>query len=71
LSYLTDIYDILYECFATASHYYRKPEEKRLLGRHRRRWEDNIRLNIRKIGWEDVDWINLTQDRDQWGGGLL
>jgi hypothetical protein len=32
--------------------------------RPRRRWEDNIRLDLRKIGWEGVDWIHLAQDRD-------
>jgi hypothetical protein len=38
-----------------------KPEGKRPLGRPRRRWVDNI-----KIGWDGVDWINMTQVRDQW-----
>jgi hypothetical protein len=37
-----------------------KPEGKRPLGRRRRRWVDNIR-------WNDIDWIDLAQDRDQWG----
>jgi hypothetical protein len=41
-----------------------KPEGKRLLGRPRRRREDNIRLDLGEIGWEGVGWINLTQDRD-------
>jgi len=31
-----------------------------------RRWEDNIRMDIREIGWECVDWIHLDQDRDKW-----
>jgi len=44
----------------------RKPEGKRPLGRPRRRWEDNIKMDLREIGWEDVDWIHLAQDRDQW-----
>jgi hypothetical protein len=44
----------------------REPEEKRQLGRRRYRWEDNIKLNLREIRWEGVDWINLTQDRVQW-----
>jgi hypothetical protein len=39
---------------------------KKLLGRSRCKWEDNIRMNIREIGWEFVDWMHLTQDRDQW-----
>jgi hypothetical protein len=43
-----------------------KPETKRELGRPRHMWEDNIRIHLRKIGWEDVNWINLAQDRDQW-----
>jgi hypothetical protein len=42
-----------------------KPEWKRPLGRSVRRWEDNIKMDLIKIGWEDVDWTNLTQDRDQ------
>jgi hypothetical protein len=43
-----------------------KPERKRQLGRPRRRFEDNITMNLRKIGWENVDWIHVPQDRDQW-----
>jgi hypothetical protein len=43
-----------------------KPEGKRPLGRHRRRWEDNIRMNLREIGWGGMDWIDLAQDKDQW-----
>jgi hypothetical protein len=44
----------------------RKPEGNVPLGRSRRRWEDNNRLDLREIGWEVVDWIHLVQDRDQW-----
>jgi hypothetical protein len=44
----------------------RKPEGKRPLGRPRRRWEDNIRIDLIEIGWGDVDSIDLPQDRDQW-----
>jgi hypothetical protein len=43
-----------------------KPNGKRPLVRFRRRREDNIRMKLREIGWEGVDWIHLTQDRDQW-----
>jgi hypothetical protein len=43
-----------------------KPEEKRPLGRLRRRWKDNINMGLREIGWGGVDWIDLAQDRDQW-----
>jgi hypothetical protein len=43
-----------------------KPEEKRLLGRPRRKWEDGIRMDLREIGWGRVDWIQLAQDRDRW-----
>jgi hypothetical protein len=42
-----------------------KPEGKRPLGRPRRRWEDNIIMDIREIGWGGMDWIDLVQDRDQ------
>jgi hypothetical protein len=40
-----------------------KPEGKRPLGRPRRRWVDNIKM---EIGWDGVDWIDMAQDRDQW-----
>jgi hypothetical protein len=43
-----------------------KPEGKRPLGRPRRRWVDNIRIDLREIGWEGMDCIDLAQDRDQW-----
>jgi hypothetical protein len=43
-----------------------KPEVKRALGRPRRRWENNIRMDLREIGWGGMDWIDLAQDRDQW-----
>jgi hypothetical protein len=43
-----------------------KPEGKRPLGRHRRRWEDNSRTDLREVGWGGMDWIDLAQDRDQW-----
>jgi hypothetical protein len=47
-----------------------KPEGKRLLGGPRRRWVDNTKIDLREIGWDGMDWINLAQDRDQWGGLL-
>jgi hypothetical protein len=43
-----------------------KPEGKRQLGKPRHRWVDNIKIDIRGIGWDDMDWIDLTEDRDQW-----
>jgi hypothetical protein len=43
-----------------------KPEGKRPLGRPRRRWVDNIKIDLREIGWDGMDWIELAQDRDQW-----
>jgi hypothetical protein len=43
-----------------------KPEGKRPLGRSRRRWVDNIIKDLREIGWNGVDWIDMAQDRDQW-----
>jgi hypothetical protein len=42
------------------------PEGKRPLGTPRCRWEDNIRMGLREIGWGGMDWIDLAQDRDQW-----
>jgi hypothetical protein len=42
------------------------PEGKRPLGRPRRRWVDNIKINLREIGWDGGVWIDLAQDRDQW-----
>jgi hypothetical protein len=42
------------------------PEGKRPLGRPRRRWGDNIKMDLREIGWDGVDWIDMAQDRDQW-----
>jgi hypothetical protein len=43
-----------------------KPEGKRTLGRTGRRWVDNIKIDLRGIGWDDINWIDLAQDRDQW-----
>jgi hypothetical protein len=43
-----------------------KPEEKRPLGRPRRRWVDNVRIDLREMGWDGMDWIDLAQDRDKW-----
>jgi hypothetical protein len=43
-----------------------KPEGKRPLGRPRRRWVDNIKIDLLEIGWGGVDWIGLAQDRDKW-----
>jgi len=42
-----------------------KPEGKRPLGRPRRRWEDNIKMNLQEVGCGGVDWIELSQDRDR------
>jgi hypothetical protein len=43
-----------------------KPEGKRPLVRPNRRWEDNMRMDLREVGWKGVDWIHLTEVRDQW-----
>jgi hypothetical protein len=43
-----------------------KPEGKRPLGRPRRRWEDEIRMDLRETGLRGVEWIRLSQDRDRW-----
>jgi hypothetical protein len=42
-----------------------KPEGKRTLGRPRHRWVDNIRMDLGEVGWDDVDWIGLAQDRNR------
>ena len=43
-----------------------KPEGKRPLGRPRRRWEDNIKMDLQEARCEDMDWIDLVQDKDRW-----
>ena len=43
-----------------------KPEVKRPLGRLRRRWEDNIKMDLQEMGCGGMDWIELAQDRDRW-----
>jgi hypothetical protein len=46
--------------------YVGRPDGKRPLGRPRRRYKDNIRMDMMKIGCEGVDWMHLSQYRDQW-----
>jgi hypothetical protein len=43
-----------------------RPEGKRPLGRPRRRWEDNIKIDLPEAGWGGTEWIDLAQDRDRW-----
>jgi hypothetical protein len=43
-----------------------KPERKRPLGRPRRRWEDNIKMDLQEVRCEGMDWIDVAQDRDRW-----
>jgi hypothetical protein len=43
-----------------------KPEGRRPLGRPRHRREDNIKMDLREVGWGGIDWISLAQDRDRW-----
>ena len=43
-----------------------KPEGKRPLGKPRRRWEDNIKMDLQEMGCGGIDWIELAQDRDRW-----
>jgi hypothetical protein len=43
-----------------------KPEGMRPHGRPRCRWEDNIKMDLREVGWGGMDWINQAQDRDRW-----
>jgi hypothetical protein len=46
--------------------WWKSQKEKRPLGKPRRKWEDNIRMDSREIGWGGMDWIDLAQVRDQW-----
>jgi hypothetical protein len=43
-----------------------KPEEKRPLGRPKRRWEDNIKMDLQEVGGRCRDWMEVAQDRDRW-----
>ena len=43
-----------------------KPEGKRPLGRPRRRWEDDVKMDLQEVGGGFGDWMDLTQDRDRW-----
>jgi hypothetical protein len=43
-----------------------KPELRRQLGRPRRRWEDNIKMDLREVGCGGIDWMDLAQNRDRW-----
>ena len=43
-----------------------KPEGKRPLGRHRRRWEDNIKMDLQEVGGSCVDWMELSEDSERW-----
>jgi hypothetical protein len=43
-----------------------KLERKRALGKLRRRWEDNIKIDIRELGWRGRDWIDVAKDRGMW-----
>jgi hypothetical protein len=43
-----------------------RPEGRRSLGRPRRTWEDNIKMDLQEVGWGGMDWIELARDRDRW-----
>jgi hypothetical protein len=43
-----------------------RPDGRRPLGRFRRRWEDNIKMDLQEVGWVGMDWIELAQDGDRW-----
>jgi hypothetical protein len=43
-----------------------KPEGKRPLGRPRRKWEDNIKMNLQEVKYGGIDWVEQAQDRDRW-----
>jgi hypothetical protein len=48
------------ECYGEVG----RPEGKRPLGRPKRRWEENIKMNIYKMKWGGIDWVDLAEDRD-------
>ena len=54
------------EISASVGFIHKKSEGKRPLGRHRRRWEDNIKMDLEEVGYAGMDWIDLAQDRDRW-----
>jgi len=43
-----------------------KPDGRRLLERHRHRWKDNIKMSLQGVGWGDMNWMDLAQNRDGW-----
>jgi hypothetical protein len=43
-----------------------KPDRRRPLGRQSHRWKDNIRVGLEGVGWRDMNWMELAQDRDRW-----
>jgi hypothetical protein len=43
-----------------------KPEGRRPLGRPRHRWEDNVKMDFREVGWGDIEWIDLVEDKVRW-----
>jgi hypothetical protein len=43
-----------------------RPEGRRPLGRPRRTWEDNIKMDLQEVGWGGMDWIDMAHDRDRW-----
>jgi len=43
-----------------------KPKGRNPLGRRRRRWEDNTKMDLQEVGWGGMDWIDLVRDRDRW-----
>jgi hypothetical protein len=47
-------------------YWWESQKERDPLGRPRHRWVDNIKMDLREIGWDGRDWIKLAQDRDQW-----
>jgi hypothetical protein len=65
-----DIQIIFYDIFEKVRCEYNvlvgRPEGRRPLGRPRRRWEDSIKVDLREIGFGDVDWIHWAQDMDRW-----
>jgi hypothetical protein len=62
---LADHYNTWFDVLRKLPTFARRPEGRRPLGRPRRRWENNIKMDLREIGFGDVDWIRWAQDRDR------
>ena len=66
ISYLLSYYLIYYHVAVTETYLLLSSEGRRPLGRLRRRWENNIKMDLREVVWRGTDWIDLAEDRESW-----